>query len=783
MQLIQSHLSRLSSILINPEDEDASQVILPPSTVENLSDSIISWIIASFSQKPFASGALLSSICSLYISLIPSISARKELSLLSSPSPESRASYPANGTRPHLGAESDFCGHQKPTVVKQQTYPPGLKGSQEEQVRFLLGIFPALSFEAVCACLGSLPTGTWLALGSPLLEKLTGAVLANPCIARHIHEAMPRADPSVRKPPLSLQAGLHELHQHLYNAHLSAIAATSRMFGPSPSKLGIFHGLKYLISSSILSAGAGPIAFESNRALQLFRTFRRLHLPPDRQFMAAILHLVSRDLESSDALHDLVSGDTLGWLWREWTLLRENEPEPVVDDLLLVAFLEIANKATTMRVLKVPPRAPDSQGMPVWVRQAYSIASSRLSPGTRTHVSTSNYVIEGDLPLPNPKRLNRAVAIAAFHLSEYETAFAMVLDQHFPKKDLIAVLYALAVHIEVVEGENPQLARVLANACAEHLPAVCPKMPKSLSTNQAKQLASFIAILIQKGHIKAAEAFLRVPTKLLSFGSATVLHLFNLLSRGSGTNLLHKISHSMPLSKWPDQHLSLFLSSRSKSLSDSVWASVQNRPDFEQKRFLDARLLHHLRHAQLRYSQCLADFEEVVHNRKMEPDARTLTVLLDVHIRAGSGRAALALYHDICGLPNASKDLSVRFLRIAGLPAWSRYRHRGPRSQLTRLGKHLDELVSAGASIDRPSALFLVKQSLRWAELDDDAIWAILNSSISNASKLDWKRDLKPLFKTVKLAFRHRGNHEAAKEVIGVMLRTKREIASSGNAR
>lgn len=788
-KLIESTLARLTTILRRPED--TAQPAIPLSQLQLLSNSLSEWMSSvSTPATPSNQRTQIAGISALFIALIPPALANQP----SCPSHhENTQALDAADSPPRLHNGRDR-GINRSITEPEQHYSStreamrsALTTMQIEQTRFLDSISPLLSVKDLCSCIQALCPEDWLSLSPTIIDTLAEAILATSFITSTIYQCMPHNLQITDNAPLRQQARLHQLHRYLHDHHLQSGSVTSRMFGPDPAKRDTFHVTKFLLSSLVL--GLRPsISKNGNampgkyKALALVQKFRRLFLPPDRQVITAALQLAC--IGNTDILQHLEAEDIFSWLWKEWNLLRENEPDSMVDEILLVAFLETASDLAIVKHSCLnSAETSDSLSVPLWVSQAYTMAQSKVVPYTGVPIFKRQYKVQQDDPLEMNARIFRITAVAAIHLGQYQTAFTILLDERLPARHILPVFGTLASHIDLRESENAELAAALARVSADHLPRLVPRIPKSMSPAHAQHLASLIEVLIRRGHNETAQILLNVPRNLLLFGTETLQRLFRTLSHGSGSGLLKKLYRQLEPSAWPIQHLLVFLSSRSHSLSDTVWAFVQTRPDLRGQRFLDARLRHHLRTRQLRYYLAMQDCESALVDTKSTLEGPTLAILLDIHIRAGSGRRALQTYHQLCETTPEAPGMNVRFLRIASLPSWAKYRRRGPRSQLLRLGSHLEEIVSKGTVLDPASALYIVQQSLRWAELDDEAIWTIVKSGAANAQKLNWQRDLKPMFLAVKAAFRRRGNYEAAREVVDIMIQSKKDNARVGSSR
>lgn len=649
--------------------------------------------------------------------------------------------------------------------------------TRTERRRFLESLASQLPTTALLQILHATYIEDWLSFGPLMLDRLTTAVLTGTAACADLHAALP-CHSSLAKYRVSHHTRVHELHQYLYTQQRNNEQIPSRMFGPAPSKAPLFNGLKAILSSTILSedllsTSKTDFSHRFQQAIKLMQRFRQEHLPPDRQVMAALLQL--GNLAPSESLVHLEESDIFGWSWREWTVLRENEPDLVADDVLLVGFLEIAGKLVSQKENNIRPQVDEELSTPVWIRQAYQMGINKADVRDETGLSSTHYHIEHDQPPETNHRLLRALAVAAIHLDRYETAFTCLLDHRMRPKHIIPVLYALCGRVDAFERIDPDMAHKLVLACAEYLPSLTPRVPRSFSPKHAKELSAFVAMLVRNDCMPAAGAFMKIPSSPLRLGEGALLTICRLLTRQTGSQLLEQIYRSLPPSSWRPRLLEVFLSSADFPLSKEIWTYVRTRQDFGERKFLDARLRHHLRQPILRYRSCMKDFERTVRDLDVQPNASTLLLYLDVHIRAGCGFRARCLYNELASLQDPPEGLETRFLQLAGLPAWPQYRRRGASSQMMRLGAHLDHLTAKGASLDAMSAQYVVRQSLRWAELNNEAIWAILKSGVSNASNLNWHRDLRPLFTAVKAAFKRRGEHEALQEVEEMEIRVRKE--------
>ncbi|KAK9893675.1 hypothetical protein P389DRAFT_106727 [Cystobasidium minutum MCA 4210] len=658
----------------------------------------------------------------------------------------------------------------------------------EEQVCLVKSLATQLTFENLSQLLSLLSPKNWVSLPSIVLDTLADTVLQCDAACETLHRAMLKMSLNPSR-DLTQHARLHQLHRHLLEQQLHKQQTFSRMFGPEPRRQSLYSGLKYMISSTVLSdrLTLGECSIQQlKRPLDLARKFRNLYLPPDRQVMAAVLHLA---LLGDDNVRRILEIDgTLGWLWREWTVLRENEPDREVDDVLLVGFLETAGAVSgSHAAAEVEGSMQD--GSPLWILQAYDIAQNKASLGFDADKSAMQYQVGRDVPPHLNKRLLRTLAVLAMHLGHFDTSFACLLDPRLPPRHIIPILHRLASTVNTLNSSDHKLSQAVARAASEHLTHISTRVPRSLSVKHAAQLTDFISMLIREGHLTSAEAFLHVPQSPLQFGENNLHKIITILSKANGTETLQRLYRSVPPLRWPAGLVCSFLGSPHSQVSDLVWLDVESRADADKARYLHARLLHHLRCSPLRYMRSKEEYNAVVKTSKAAPPIRTQLLMLDIHIRAGSGQRAQRLYNDLRDMQGLSpeeakvlsSELDVRFLKMAGLPAQAGFRKRGPRSQLSRLGAHLDQLLSRGSSLDAASARYLLMQSLRWAELDEDAIWAIFNSAMMNASNLDWRRDLQPLVNAVKHAFRKRGSYDAECEVDRQAAEIKRRGSKPGN--
>lgn len=758
-------LSKLANTVPTPEDAQ-SKAVYESKAVASFCDAFLAWLGHLSASSSKSSSALLLRCAEGYKEILPAIMGHTS---------------GLQGTRHSQSVlgETEASGRISTTSSEpRKRSPKGVVADavQAEQLR-LLKILPSrLTAQDLCSFLAGIPPSQWLSLPSKVLDALASAVLVQADACDFIHRALPRRASSTAR-VLGQHPRVHQLHGHLFQQQMSEPQSYSRMFGPAPAQRASYSGLKFILSSMILSE---KLQHEKctrtmhKKHLAVIREFRKRHLPPDRQVMAAILHLAS--LSDITSVTDLEQDGTLGWLWREWTVLRENEPAPSTDDALLVGFLEVVGRVASPEYIEsIADQENQKTDRPLWMQQAFGIAQNQAALNFGVDKSTMQYRIEQDVPPIVNKRLLRSLAVAAIQLGYYDTAFACLLDTRCQPRHIIPVLHVLGTAIDTAAETNPRLSQVLADAISKHLLSISSRIPISLSVKHATQLADFISALARQDQFEAAETFLRIPRSPLHFGEGTLCRLVKTLSRTGGSQVLARLYERLPASKWPSSLLREFLRSSNSELSSDVWQYVQTRPDFSQGRFLEARLWHHLRHPNLQYARACQEYETAVSASKLLPSSAASLLLLDLHIRAGSGRRAIKVYNQLRESDVSSKELDVRFLKIAGLPSWAGYRKRGPRSQLSRLALHLDQLVADGTPLDPLSARYLVLQSLRWAEMNEEAIWAILKSATDNSAKLDWYSDLKPLFTAVKHAFRKRGNHDAETEVEQIMSKVRKE--------
>ena len=221
---------------------------------------------------------------------------------------------------------------------------------------------------------------------------------------------------------------------------------------------------------------------------------------------------------------------------------------------------------------------------------------------------------------------------------------------------------------------------------------------------------------------------------------------------------------------------------------------------------MNARLAHHVRDQARRYRRALSEYNEAraillaqegpAHRRPASVEAappkmsegegvstQTLTLLLDLHVKAGREDRALRIYDILLARPDRPEDLLNHVLPLALRRKRVRNRPSGLESRMNRVNAFLSKAVHKdGLKADAVTANIILKSNLQWGEMDNTAVWAALENGLASAEHGRWSREILPLFKMVIRTFRERGCLEDAERAEAMLENEleKRRATGSG---
>ena len=378
-----------------------------------------------------------------------------------------------------------------------------------------------------------------------------------------------------------------------------------------------------------------------------------------------------------------------------------------------------------------------------------------------------------------PKKLHpdllRSVAIAAIRLDRLPVALEYLHDNRLSPFHAISILRELCIHMRVRGPLDLPARRQLARIVADFVRNLANVLPSSLATVRVQQLLPVILMLYYFrffGEGTGLILALRDPFKLGPKNLAAYLRV--LVHYGFEKSILSIYSRMSP-EKIGKGHFTALLESSNAHLSDTVWrdllASGDKRTEID---LLHARLKHHLSFKEPSTKRVLEDHADGINILGMEPTMETDRLLFCILLKAGRLRRAMEIFEKIKDYASTSDTLN-RLLVSAQKTnrSWFTQR-RGPVSKLTKVSKTLLTLTEdQNLPMDGVTANILLKASLRWGEMDNSAIWASLTAGLAKSEMRDWHRELRPLFKMIIRAFLTRGNREAAREAVDLMIRTR----------
>lgn len=637
--------------------------------------------------------------------------------------------------------------------------------------------------------LGKIPLSQWWKMEESVINKMTSQVLytAEACTALHAAIAVAQDAQTASSRPSEGQSGT-ELHP------LQPVMGTQRpgrteLWGPSPSQVAEHVVLSFLLQRQLYYIKQAAVHKQESvkaykyrnelihRVLGLFRT---RHLPPDRQVILMLLQYTLSNVKKLGV--ESRHMDSMDWLWNNWTLLRECSPRSALDDKILVAFLETAALISCKSHWELGAEAQHQ--VPPWMNTILDFTTRDMDLNL---LPLSRYVagpFEGDFDGGNQEVQLLATAVAAFSMRRFDIGIACLYDGRLRPADIPPIFTCIARALERTVEANSPLAHALAKSCMKRLRSLARRLTKPLSEQEGQSIMALVEVLTKIDLRSALELYTTLDNPL-SIGDTRISRFLKLLERQGQTSLLLRIYSRMQPEHWSDRCLGVFLSSQSSRLSDMVWSDSCRLSTGPSRHQLNARLRHHKRRRPFWYPQALRECRDTLRQSQWSSDDPsqirvTQLRLMELHLKARNGKAAADIHDSLRKLDsNDASDLNLRYLQLANIPKSHRYRDRGVHASLRRTSHRLDAILAQGKGMGDRTTVHLLLNNLKWAELDDSAIWSILKNAPTPALER-WDKTgsdrwhlVKPLYSAVVRAFRQRGNSEAAREAVLVMLNAK----------
>lgn len=602
---------------------------------------------------------------------------------------------------------------------------------------------------------------------------ITGIALRSDVFAQYLGQAI-AADQDSLLPLPRTPSNLEELHKTLFLDVPAALSASaSRTYGPSLALRDLHGGVAYLISCLALCPQPevgqwkeGMLdTVQIDRQMQLrcvvslSRRIRRTALPLDRQIISAVLLLAKRvGRKEAEALQSSMS-----YLWQEWTLLRENDPQPSADDLLHRGFLNSISAYST----------------DLWQQQAIELVLSTLE----VHRTRPGANMQNGFRGPNATDsveggLLKSTALAAIRTGRLAIALECLCDGRAGLEATLMVVWSLTAHMDLLTSSMRPLAGPLAHTIAGVVENLVPLIATRLGqtnapTGKMRDAISYIAThLFDFQHPKVARSLLRLIQEPAAVSISLLKRLFRRFVVHEHQQLALSWYRRLKTEQQQDSELlQTMLPARLGALSDAAWQALTRRGNsLVTEEQLEARLQHHIAARGARHAKALSE----VHKYREEGDAELPTAilvrLLELHTAAGKPAWTRRMLKRVTARPDAPYDLINRVLPIARQPRKRTWRHSGPAATMSRVVAELDYLIQEeGLAPDRKTADWLLLESLKWGALDDAGIWKAFCAGLQDKEERDWLREVKPLYQMVIRAYRTRGNMRAARDVVWMM--------------
>jgi hypothetical protein len=325
---------------------------------------------------------------------------------------------------------------------------------------------------------------------------------------------------------------------------------------------------------------------------------------------------------------------------------------------------------------------------------------------------------------------------------------------------------------------------------ARHVRLLDYTLPHGLSDYRASQLAPAILALIHSHYFDEAIVLVQHLQTSLQLPHDQLMEIVHTLLYHRRSTHLVSLFHAIPAQQRSSlaglKIALLLLRTGSELLSDTVWEDVTRGHIALTVTVMNARLSHHVRDQARRYRRALSEYNEAnarlvteqspAERRPVSNQAaasaisegegvttQTLTLLLDLHVKAGREDRAFRIYDILLARPDRPSDLLNHVLPLALRRKRPRNRPSGLESRMNRINAFLAKAVHQdGLRADAVTANIILKSNLPWGEMDSTAVWAALDIGLASSKHGRWSREILPLFKMVIRTFRERGCLEDA---------------------
>ncbi|KAL7009801.1 hypothetical protein EMMF5_000709 [Cystobasidiomycetes sp. EMM_F5] len=575
---------------------------------------------------------------------------------------------------------------------------------------------------------------------------------------------------------------MSDLHSYLYNNAMSGMPNSGhrfRMLGPAPQDMQAFCAYKYLLSRIVLSVKdvANVDVKYAETAADIITQMKQYRMPPDRQVIASVLHMLQLCKESRIRCPQLIHA--LGPFWQEWTLIREHDPAPAMDDIILVGFLAASDNVTSLphgtQRTEVPadttPSPPVDSEAITWPQQALSMAilcsaiQPSISLSRRDRVS-----IEDQRTTLHPEML-QALACAAVGLARPDVIADCMNDARITPTAALQVLQYLSDMVMERRLRNMDIQKAMIALSAWYIRERQGRIGRG-DQHALTAARSVIKMLLYHLRTKEAALIILATPHVHSLGLENLSFYMDILCKDRQPRLAMEIYDRIPPAHRLEIHALPLLRSFHAQTSTAIWKQAMQRMyRTVTSRSLNARIRHYIAYSEAPVKSALADYHQAQVLLQIVPDNDTKLALAKLMLKRGHRRSADEMIRKLSNSGEIPPHIVANArLTASTKPARLHFKKRGMTHILRRFNAELDRVGNnPKVTTDGVTANILVKNSVSWQEMDRETMWQALHAGLVDAPNRRWHRELRVLFKTVYRAFMAKGMQEDGRKVIRMM--------------